>query len=143
MLAHATVLGKNTSYATQPAIQAAMHMLCALLRVELPYGPPEAAAWHTAAAAADAAGKKMTVMVRHYTRDLPYDYTALVENLLDPDHVPWSHHGVIGNRYGWHGSHCNAGSCNVDDMQVPLAGLCHRPTILFCRCGVTFLRQCF
>ncbi len=40
----------------------------------------------------------MTVIVRHYTRDLPYDYTALVENLLDPDHVPWSHHGVIGNR---------------------------------------------
>ncbi|GAB4823559.1 hypothetical protein N2152v2_010605 [Parachlorella kessleri] len=47
---------------------------------------------------AEAQGKEMTVIVRHYTRDLPYDYTALVENLLDPDHVPWSHHGVIGNR---------------------------------------------
>ena len=28
-------------------------------------------------------------------RDFPFDYEILVENLLDPSHVPFSHHGVI------------------------------------------------
>ena len=27
-------------------------------------------------------------------RDLPYDYTTLVENIIDPSHVPVSHHGT-------------------------------------------------
>lgn len=31
-----------------------------------------------------------------FVRDLPYGYDALVENLLDPSHVPFSHHGVMG-----------------------------------------------
>ena len=29
-----------------------------------------------------------------YARDLPYDYTTLVENVIDPSHVPVSHHGT-------------------------------------------------
>jgi len=34
-----------------------------------------------------------------YMRDLPYDYTTLVENIIDPSHVPVSHHGTVqGNR---------------------------------------------
>ena len=34
-----------------------------------------------------------------YRRDLPYDYTTLVENIIDPSHVPVSHHGTVqGNR---------------------------------------------
>ncbi|CAL8461986.1 g1517 [Coccomyxa elongata] len=34
-----------------------------------------------------------------YTRDFPYAWDVLAENLLDPSHVNFSHHGVIGNRY--------------------------------------------
>lgn len=34
-----------------------------------------------------------------YTRDLHYDYTTLVENFVDPAHVPFAHHTVLGNRY--------------------------------------------
>ena len=34
-----------------------------------------------------------------YMRDLPYDYTTLCENIIDPSHVPVSHHGTSqGNR---------------------------------------------
>ncbi|KAJ8604509.1 hypothetical protein CTAYLR_000914 [Chrysophaeum taylorii] len=29
-----------------------------------------------------------------YARDLPYDYTTLLENVCDPSHVPVSHHGT-------------------------------------------------
>ena len=32
-------------------------------------------------------------------RDLPYGHDVLFENLLDPAHVPWAHHGVQGNRH--------------------------------------------
>ena len=45
-----------------------------------------------------AAGKEVTEVVSYYTSDVPYDYTALVENVVDPYHVPWSHHGVQGDR---------------------------------------------
>ncbi len=31
-------------------------------------------------------------------RDLPYDWTTLVENVADPAHVPFAHHGVQGDR---------------------------------------------
>jgi phenylpropionate dioxygenase-like ring-hydroxylating dioxygenase large terminal subunit len=31
-------------------------------------------------------------------RDLPYDWTTLIENVADPAHVPFAHHGVQGNR---------------------------------------------
>ena len=33
-----------------------------------------------------------------YTRDLPYGWDALLENLLDPAHVPFAHHGLQGTR---------------------------------------------
>lgn len=34
-------------------------------------------------------------------RELPYGHDVLIENLLDPAHVPFAHHGVSGggNRY--------------------------------------------
>lgn len=33
-----------------------------------------------------------------YVRDLPYDWQTLVENIADPSHVPFAHHGVQGRR---------------------------------------------
>lgn len=29
---------------------------------------------------------------------MPYGHDILLENVLDPSHVPFSHHGVIGDR---------------------------------------------
>ncbi|NES64885.1 MAG: Rieske 2Fe-2S domain-containing protein [Okeania sp. SIO2D1] len=34
----------------------------------------------------------------YYVRDLEYDWQTLVENVADPSHVPFAHHGVQGNR---------------------------------------------
>lgn len=31
-------------------------------------------------------------------RDLPYDWQTLVENVADPSHVPFAHHGIQGRR---------------------------------------------
>ena len=33
-----------------------------------------------------------------FVRDLAYDWQTLVENVADPSHVPFAHHGVQGNR---------------------------------------------
>ncbi|QIR35834.1 Rieske 2Fe-2S domain-containing protein [Tolypothrix sp. PCC 7910] len=33
-----------------------------------------------------------------YVRDLEYDWQILVENVADPSHVPFAHHGVQGDR---------------------------------------------
>ena len=33
-----------------------------------------------------------------YTRDLPYGWDTLVENIVDPSHVPFAHHGLQGKR---------------------------------------------
>lgn len=33
-----------------------------------------------------------------YLRDLEYDWQTLVENVVDPSHVPFAHHGVQGKR---------------------------------------------
>lgn len=33
-----------------------------------------------------------------FVRDLEYDWQTLVENVADPSHVPFAHHGVQGNR---------------------------------------------
>ena len=33
-----------------------------------------------------------------YTRDLPYGWDTLIENLIDPSHVPFAHHGMQGKR---------------------------------------------
>lgn len=34
-----------------------------------------------------------------YVRDLEYDWQTLVENQVDPSHVPFVHHGILGSRY--------------------------------------------
>jgi phenylpropionate dioxygenase-like ring-hydroxylating dioxygenase large terminal subunit len=31
-------------------------------------------------------------------RDLPYDALTLIENVLDSSHIPYTHHGTVGNR---------------------------------------------
>jgi pheophorbide a oxygenase len=31
-------------------------------------------------------------------RDLPVSYEYLLENLVDPSHVYFAHHGIIGSR---------------------------------------------
>jgi phenylpropionate dioxygenase-like ring-hydroxylating dioxygenase large terminal subunit len=33
-----------------------------------------------------------------YVRDLEYSWQTLVENIVDPTHVPFAHHGIQGNR---------------------------------------------
>ncbi|KAH7301960.1 hypothetical protein KP509_23G050300 [Ceratopteris richardii] len=33
-----------------------------------------------------------------HSRDLPYGYEQLIENLMDPAHVPFAHHGLQGSR---------------------------------------------
>jgi phenylpropionate dioxygenase-like ring-hydroxylating dioxygenase large terminal subunit len=33
-----------------------------------------------------------------FVRDLEYDWQTFIENVADPSHVPFSHHGVQGNR---------------------------------------------
>ena len=48
--------------------------------------------------AAEERGDKITWMLRPYFRDLPYDFQTLVENVVDPAHVPFSHHGYQGSR---------------------------------------------
>ncbi|KAJ0852876.1 putative pheophorbide a oxygenase [Helianthus annuus] len=30
-----------------------------------------------------------------FTRDVPYGYEVLIENLMDPAHVPYAHHGIM------------------------------------------------
>lgn len=72
-------------------------------------------------------GGSMTTLTPHYTRDLPYDYAALVENVCDPSHVPFSHHGVMGNRWGPQGAGGQlagqAGWSGGRPEGVPLAGV--------------------
>lgn len=36
--------------------------------------------------------------VMTYTRDQPYGWDTLVENLIDPAHIPFAHHGMQGSR---------------------------------------------
>ncbi len=44
-------------------------------------------------------GEAHFVAGKHYFRDLPYSWNTLVENAVDPSHLNYSHHGVIGDRY--------------------------------------------
>lgn len=39
-----------------------------------------------------------------YSRDVPVNIDVLLENFVDPSHVAFSHHGVIGDRNGEHGA---------------------------------------
>jgi phenylpropionate dioxygenase-like ring-hydroxylating dioxygenase large terminal subunit len=34
-----------------------------------------------------------------YTRDVPYSYDTLLENIVDPAHVPFAHHSLQGTRH--------------------------------------------
>lgn len=34
-----------------------------------------------------------------FVRDVPFNADVLAENILDPSHVAFSHHGILGNRY--------------------------------------------
>ena len=40
----------------------------------------------------------LNTMYCRFVRDMPFGHDILLENVLDPSHVPFSHHGVIGNR---------------------------------------------
>ncbi len=42
--------------------------------------------------------KDLTYIMTPFFRDLPYDFSTLLENVADPSHVPFSHHTVQGNR---------------------------------------------
>jgi len=42
--------------------------------------------------------KDVSPIVSTFTRDLPYGWSHLVENLIDPAHVPFAHHGMQGKR---------------------------------------------
>jgi phenylpropionate dioxygenase-like ring-hydroxylating dioxygenase large terminal subunit len=37
-------------------------------------------------------------LVMDIFRDLPYDALTLLENVLDPSHLPYTHHGTVGKR---------------------------------------------
>lgn len=45
-------------------------------------------------------GEKHTIVENYwYQRDIPaYDWDTLIENLVDPSHVPFAHHGIQGDR---------------------------------------------
>jgi phenylpropionate dioxygenase-like ring-hydroxylating dioxygenase large terminal subunit len=45
----------------------------------------------------DAIMKDLNV-VSTYTRNFPYDWASLMENVMDPSHIPFAHHGLQGNR---------------------------------------------
>lgn len=61
-------------------------------------------------------GTKVLNPAKVYMRELHYDFTLLVENFVDPAHVPFAHHGVIGNR-------CAAG-CFLDDLHGGVFNTC-------------------
>jgi len=42
--------------------------------------------------------KGIATDISTYTRDLPYGWDTLTENLIDPAHVPFAHHGLQGTR---------------------------------------------
>ena len=50
--------------------------------------------------------------------DLPYGWDFLVENLMDPSHVAFSHHGILGKRYALL-PHCYQLSLSSDSPVQP------------------------
>lgn len=48
-------------------------------------------------------------------RDLPYDALTLLENVLDPSHLPYTHHRSVGNR-------ANAGPVELDLLEFGKQG---------------------
>lgn len=79
---------------------------------------------------------ELTWIMRPFFRDLPYDFSTLLENVADPAHVPFSHHGVQGNRnsvkYGMYDMENNTEArwggrsleIDEDNFHVRLAALC-------------------
>jgi phenylpropionate dioxygenase-like ring-hydroxylating dioxygenase large terminal subunit len=55
-----------------------------------PTNAPEASPQHMVESVAVDAGT--------YTRDLPYGWDTLLENIADPSHIPFAHHGLQGTR---------------------------------------------
>lgn len=41
----------------------------------------------------------MRFVWQDYYRELPYGWEVLAENLMDPSHLPFAHHGVLNRRY--------------------------------------------
>merc|ERR1719231_589057 len=72
-----------------------------------------------------------------YVRDLPYDWTTLVENIIDPSHVPVSHHGTTqGDRASaarLGAPRDRAGEARAPARRVPRAVA--RRLLLLCRGG--------
>ena len=48
-------------------------------------------------------------------RDLPYDALTLLENVLDPSHIPYTHHRTVGNR-------ANVGPVELEIIQADRQG---------------------
>jgi hypothetical protein len=85
-------------------------------------------------AAAEAAGKKIHMFMPPYERALPYDHSTLVENVLDPSHVPFAHHGVQGNRdsvaFGNNAMEAAAGGASAAADGAPLLRVTRPPDFL-------------
>ncbi|QSV63967.1 MAG: Rieske 2Fe-2S domain-containing protein [Dolichospermum sp. DL01] len=56
-----------------------------------------------------------------YVRDLEYDWQTLVENVADPSHVPFAHHGVQGNREKAQPIPINIVKSTMDLIEVDIA----------------------
>ncbi len=54
-------------------------------------------------------------------RDLAYDWQTLVENVADPSHVPFAHHGIQGNRDRAHPIPLQIVESTIDLIQVEVA----------------------
>ena len=61
--------------------------------------------------------------------DLPYSWDFLVENLMDPSHVAFSHHGILGKRYAFLGQACTPKSIPriTSKIYVLVTGCAGRP----------------
>jgi phenylpropionate dioxygenase-like ring-hydroxylating dioxygenase large terminal subunit len=57
----------------------------------------------------------------NYIRDLEYDWQTLVENVADPSHVPFAHHGVQGNREKAQPIPINIVKSTMDLIEVDIA----------------------
>lgn len=57
----------------------------------------------------------------NYIRDLEYDWQTLVENVADPSHVPFAHHGVQGNREKAQPIPLNIVKSTMDLIEVDIA----------------------
>lgn len=61
--------------------------------------------------------------------DLPYSWDFLVENLMDPSHVAFSHHGILGKRSAPSSMACTPKStpCTTSKMDLLVTRCAGRP----------------